>query len=152
MIDEPRAGMRVRFIKDVHCGVKKGDTGTITRIDLDGSHKIQMDKEDDWHFSNMSNVTEIKENDMKKGDLVKIKDDSYAVRVDAYEPKPIIDTMHVFEVVGITCSNFRLAYEEKIVHDIFIKDKTTDRVYLHSSFMVKVLEKQYCEYCGKKLD
>ena len=77
---------------------------------------------------------------MKKGDLVKITDGSYAVRVDSYEE--CIPQLHgcpdIFKVVGFSGKTLESDVGTR-VHDIFIKNTVNFRVYLHSSNFVQAI-------------
>jgi hypothetical protein len=159
MIREPKVGMRVQVSEE--SGWLRGEKGTIVTADGSDQPEVKPDSGlSKWVCSR--HLTEIKENGMKKGDLVKTKDGSYCVRVDKFqEDKDYIGmSTENFEVVGFTYDDLCTAsiYGNKTkVHDIYIKSTLTGKVYLHSSCMLaavtpKPKEKQYCEYCGKKLD
>jgi hypothetical protein len=133
MIDEPRVGMRVRFIgTSGRSQINIGDTGVITRVDPGNSHKIQMDKEDDWHFVWPKDLTEIKENDMYLDEALK------ACRKD--------DSMEMSWGCHASWYSFgEMREDERSIGTSFMYG---------NSFTVrtrKPKEKQYCEYCGKKL-
>jgi hypothetical protein len=76
MIKE-RMGMRVCVIEDFGTRYSKGDKGTITRVDGDGCPQVSVDGKG-VRFISDYRLTEIKESDMKKGDLVVMaKEGSY---------------------------------------------------------------------------
>lgn len=78
---------------------------------------------------------------MKKGDLVKITDVSYSVRLDEYEGFENINSCgDVFKVVEVDHAYSHLRHKlfsDKIMHDIIIKNTLNGGMYLHSSTYVK---------------
>lgn len=91
----------------------------------------------------------MKRKDIEIGDLVKIKDGSYAVRVDKYEPHPNIGLCkNLYKVKGFT-PNQHLITRGNIpeqVHDVFIENTVTGAVYLHSAAF---LDLAVCPCCGR---
>jgi hypothetical protein len=82
---------------------------------------------------------------MKKGDIVKIKDGSYAVRVDKFEILPKIGLCKDdFEVIEEAPFHGHIVSEHTnaLLHDIFIKNTKTGAIYLHS--------KAFCELVKSK--
>lgn len=85
--------------------------------------------------------------DIKVGDLVKIHDGSYAVKVSGFEPNIHIGTCRdPFEVVKKIQDGGLNSYYSK-VHDIFIKNTVSGEIYLHSVAFVSLL-KRPCSHCG----
>ena len=77
---------------------------------------------------------------IKIGDKVKIKDGSYAIRVDYYvdpnRPSNGIGLCEdTFEVIGEAANNLTSSIGAK-VHDIFIRNLATGATYLHSAAFV----------------
>lgn len=87
---------------------------------------------------------------LKVGDVVRITDGSYAVRIDAVEQYPCIGLNKNDFVIQKVSHNKHLRCGSgtgQVVHDIWIRDLTTNRVYLHSSGMVRVT-RTVCPKCG----
>ena len=87
---------------------------------------------------------------LKKGDLVKIRDGSYAVRVDKFEKFTHIGLCEdTFEVIKVQMSDHLVTIGTipTKVHNIFIQNLQTGKVYLHSDSFVTLVVK--CPCCGK---
>jgi hypothetical protein len=152
MIREPTVGMRVRFISD-RCRngsfrgpyIKIGDTGTLTVVSCSGMNTVQMDKEDDWHYVYLEALTEIKENDMKEGDLVTINNGSWAVRVDELAEMDGFrrgERNDEYEIIGFVghCGDALESRCDTPIHNIFIKNTDTGNIYLHSKEFVTLVK------------
>ena len=81
--------------------------------------------------------------DIKIGDLVKIHDGSYAVRVDKFEPYTGIGlSKDPFEVIHKQSSD-HLGYNSGLTrgaHNIFIRNVVNGKIYLHSSGLVRLAD------------
>jgi hypothetical protein len=143
MIREPTVGMRVIAGGTQHCG-KSGmivgveDNGFWVQVKIDGVSGL-------WP-KQYNQVTEIKESDMKKGDLVTITDDSWAIRVDkivaaeGFHNDDYSGDFIVLEVIKQKCDKLKSSVGT-IVHDIFIKGTNSHATYLHSSELVKLKQR-----------
>ena len=81
---------------------------------------------------------------MKKGDIVKIIDGSYAVRVDKFDLWPEIrPCKDDFEVVEENHSQGHIIsfHTHTPLHDIYIKNTRTGEIYLHSRVYCKLVTK-----------
>jgi hypothetical protein len=90
----------------------------------------------------------------KIGDIVRITDGSYAVRVDEYEKYTSIGLCRdLFEVIKKGEEYLYTKGSGILTHDIFIKNTTTGAIYLHSSSCVKrVCQCCKCPCCGRNCD
>ena len=82
---------------------------------------------------------------MEKGDIVKITDGSYAIRVDRYEKWASIGLCKdEFEIIAEPYfgSYFVSKNTDIPVHDIFIKNTITGAIYLHSKAFCRVVEQK----------
>jgi hypothetical protein len=127
MIREPTVGMRVK-ITDSSEG-RFLETGKIIQIDGD-SLPIGVEFPcETILFYEENSVTEIKESDMKKGDLVKVDEADKMICVSDYEDEEKrgwIRTKFDYEIVQLIHS------EHKGFHDVYIKSGHDGRIYLHS--------------------
>ena len=80
--------------------------------------------------------------DLKIGDMVKVKDGSWAVCVSKeWNEETKRDIIHPY--IGLSTEPFRVVYVRevweglKIPHDIYIQSTLSNQVYLHSSNMVE---------------
>jgi len=82
--------------------------------------------------------------EIKKGDVVRITDGSYSVRLDKYDPYPSIGlSENTFTVVKVKYSS--LFNRDRVeVHDIHIQDDATGAMYLHSASCVNLAEPKKC--------
>ena len=81
---------------------------------------------------------------MKKGDIVKIIDGSYAVRVDKFEIwSEIIKCKDDFEVIEETHYQGHIIsfHTHNQLHDIYIRNTRTKAIYLHSRVYCKLVTK-----------
>jgi uncharacterized Zn-finger protein len=82
-------------------------------------------------------------------------DGSQAVRIDKMEEYSAIGLCpDVFKVIGFP--SYPMAQHEsgKPIHNVYIENTVNGNRYLHSKAFIEAVkpkEKQYCEYCGKKL-
>lgn len=84
--------------------------------------------------------------DIKVGDLVKINDGSYAVKVSGFETYSSIGLRkQPFEVVKKIVDE-GLSSQWSKVHDIFIKDTESGEIFLHSAAFVSLIERP-CKCC-----
>ena len=88
---------------------------------------------------------------LKVGDVVRVTDGSYAVRIDAVEQYPLIGlntndfvVKRMSHSTHLRCGNGK----GQVVHDIWIRDTVTNKVYLHSSGMTRVIQ-TVCPTCGQ---
>ena len=82
----------------------------------------------------------------KVGDRVQVIDSSYGVRVDSYENFSYLDKGRKYEVVGFTEYSTLYNYTKSyVVHDVYIKDTRSGRLYLHSQAFLKVVEPEVKE-------
>lgn len=89
--------------------------------------------------------------DWKIGDRIKIKDGSYAVRVDKYDPHcGIGNCKDDFEIISLTHRDWLKSSPgcstEIVIHDVFIKNTITGAIYLHS---LALCQKACCPTCGR---
>lgn len=91
---------------------------------------------------------------MKIGDIVKITDGFYSVRLDKYEERrtSIGLCKDDFEVIYVESHDF-IRVDDLPVHDIHIKNLRTNAIYLHSArFAEKVGEVKRCKHCGERIE
>jgi hypothetical protein len=79
------------------------------------------------------------------GDQVKITDGSYAVRVDKYEKITSIGLCKDVFVVTSKTDTSLSSYDHRVVHDIFIENVRTGKMYLHTSRFVSVVAPKVLE-------
>jgi hypothetical protein len=91
---------------------------------------------------------------MKVGDKVLIIDGSYAVRVDKFEEFTAIGLgNNVFVIIRKPSSDHLVCGdgEGEKVHNVFIKDIRSGKVYLHSLAFIKPVPKPRCHCCNQLL-
>jgi hypothetical protein len=83
---------------------------------------------------------------MEKGDLVTIRDDSWAIRVDkivaaeGFRNDDYSGDFIVLEVIKQKCDKLKSS-AGTFVHDIFIESTNSHATYLHSSELVKLKQR-----------
>jgi hypothetical protein len=132
MIREPTVGMRVDVGGAQWCGKR----GRIVEVESNKFWvQVRIDGINGLWPKKYNAITEIKESDMKKGDLVTSEDSSYAVRVDKHTTEDIDFRGKEYEVIGFNGESYCALKNQSgnhTVHDVFIKNTTNGRIYLHS--------------------
>lgn len=81
---------------------------------------------------------------MKKGDLVKITDGSYAVRVDQFENYSHIgQSKDIFEIIKTGEHEHLVHKYGGIRHDVFIQNTVNKKIYLHSLCYLQLLSNKF---------
>jgi hypothetical protein len=78
---------------------------------------------------------------LKKGDYVSVYDFSFIERVDSWESNVYINDTEdtVFKILEIKPLNFLRTVNdsERPIHDVYIQDTKTKKIYLHSLYLCK---------------
>jgi hypothetical protein len=133
MIREQRVGMRVRINESFGGRYREGDTGEIIRVDGDNMPLVAVDGRNKVCITD-SKLTEIKENGMYLHEVVKEVGETGLIKHETWEGwYTVTGTMELYSRVGTDGTGIR----ELSSRGWEVKPKPQ--------------EKQYCEYCGKKL-
>jgi hypothetical protein len=141
MIEEPKVGMRVRVGDrfDAWERYSGGDSGTIKKVELDKIHEVDVDGKGCTYIQEHK-LTEIKEEAMKKGDLVTVADGSKAVCiVGNIEYLSINVPSRHFKVISIINEGVECR-DGSEAHNIVIESTVSNNIYLHSKKFCKLVE------------
>ena len=95
-------------------------------------------------------ITSMKE-ELKVGDLVKIIDGSYAVKVNNYEEYTAIGhSQEIFKIKSFIFDEF-LVVSNTSVHNVFIQNTRTGEIYLHSKAFIRKVNPKIKEITIKEI-